>query len=474
MLNCSSFFNFAAMKLRLSLFLCSPLLILFSFIIGSCKQINPSYVGPKAGCRPLFDIIMNDKALVEAIVRLLNDENSDAESIHILKITGAMKHYLCRAILSKDTKLFTDLAKIFGSNLVDIKKIGVAGVHGMTCMDLAIIEGMKENIQAILEVCRSRLNSPGLSTLERSILTLNPNYTLSDYSFSYSFFLEKEKQFFQELKTVQEGLQNCLQLDLAARLSKFKSRSNFFCSRFTKEVLLPSLERDEKSKKSTSKVRNPLELAVLVADIEFTKNFSNTRSHTSWSTNSSSYNSSLEKYNNRLEIIRSLNDYAVELFGLEGLQNNIRMRFLNNAYSYDCIKFKHAVGPNEDYGVELYESDEDEDEGAVVMLNEYKDNICYLAMQREWSPIFAAVYAITPAYTEDFITSLINSGISLNAIDGKLNETPLHVAAEYSSLKCVKRLVEAGADKRLKNSLGETPLDVARKAGRSDIVNFLE
>jgi ankyrin repeat protein len=49
----------------------------------------------------------------------------------------------------------------------------------------------------------------------------------------------------------------------------------------------------------------------------------------------------------------------------------------------------------------------------------------------------------------------------------------LHVAAAEDQLDVVRTLVEKGADIRLKNSEGNSALDMARHAGHSDVVDFL-
>jgi ankyrin repeat protein len=52
--------------------------------------------------------------------------------------------------------------------------------------------------------------------------------------------------------------------------------------------------------------------------------------------------------------------------------------------------------------------------------------------------------------------------------------TPLMLAAQGASLARVKALVAASADAQIRNRQGETPLALARKAGRKAIVKFLE
>lgn len=61
---------------------------------------------------------------------------------------------------------------------------------------------------------------------------------------------------------------------------------------------------------------------------------------------------------------------------------------------------------------------------------------------------------------------------SLTAADGSA-ETALHYAAWIGDLDEVKRLVGAGADPNLTDSIGETPLHGAAASGRVDIVAYL-
>lgn len=52
--------------------------------------------------------------------------------------------------------------------------------------------------------------------------------------------------------------------------------------------------------------------------------------------------------------------------------------------------------------------------------------------------------------------------------------TPLHLAAATDSLATVQALVAGGADPELEDESGQMPVDVARKASRTEIVKFLE
>mmetsp|Transcript_3590 Transcript_3590/g.10532 ORF Transcript_3590/g.10532 Transcript_3590/m.10532 type:complete len:423 (-) Transcript_3590:586-1854(-) len=55
-----------------------------------------------------------------------------------------------------------------------------------------------------------------------------------------------------------------------------------------------------------------------------------------------------------------------------------------------------------------------------------------------------------------------------------IGATPLHGAVAGNYILCVRLLVLAGADTRIKNIHGETPLDLARRHHFDDIVRFLE
>jgi ankyrin repeat protein len=51
--------------------------------------------------------------------------------------------------------------------------------------------------------------------------------------------------------------------------------------------------------------------------------------------------------------------------------------------------------------------------------------------------------------------------------------TALHFAVLRNDVDMVKTLLDLGADKNIKNSIGKTPLDRARNKGFSDISNLL-
>lgn len=68
---------------------------------------------------------------------------------------------------------------------------------------------------------------------------------------------------------------------------------------------------------------------------------------------------------------------------------------------------------------------------------------------------------------------LLKNGAEIDALDN-FGGSPLHAAAAcQSQLRVVKILLRGGANPRLRDSEGLTPLDVAKKFKHTDIYNYL-
>lgn len=53
-------------------------------------------------------------------------------------------------------------------------------------------------------------------------------------------------------------------------------------------------------------------------------------------------------------------------------------------------------------------------------------------------------------------------------------DTPLHLAVHCGNTKTVRALLDLGADRSLRNSRGETALDVATRCSHSTLVRMIE
>lgn len=70
---------------------------------------------------------------------------------------------------------------------------------------------------------------------------------------------------------------------------------------------------------------------------------------------------------------------------------------------------------------------------------------------------------------------LINlKNINLNIKHDKEENTLLHKAVEFNNLDAVKKLLKAGANANIKNTLNKTPLDVAKQMNRAEIIKLLD
>jgi ankyrin repeat protein len=74
----------------------------------------------------------------------------------------------------------------------------------------------------------------------------------------------------------------------------------------------------------------------------------------------------------------------------------------------------------------------------------------------------------------DIVKLLIDHGYDINAIGPRNGYTPLHDAVWANYPEGAKLLLAAGADSTLKNHDGLTPLELARKDGKKELVSILE
>jgi hypothetical protein len=78
-----------------------------------------------------------------------------------------------------------------------------------------------------------------------------------------------------------------------------------------------------------------------------------------------------------------------------------------------------------------------------------------------------------PEVQAECLRALIAAGADVNAIDAG-GATPLSEAAWWGGVAGARELIRAGAKTGLRSARGETALDVAKRAGRSDIAALLE
>lgn len=85
-----------------------------------------------------------------------------------------------------------------------------------------------------------------------------------------------------------------------------------------------------------------------------------------------------------------------------------------------------------------------------------------------WAPLH---YAATAGHIE-LITLLLENHAYIDA-ESPNGSTPLMMAAQYGTASAVKLLLEEGADPLLKNQLGLTAIDFARRADRADSAEMI-
>jgi len=73
----------------------------------------------------------------------------------------------------------------------------------------------------------------------------------------------------------------------------------------------------------------------------------------------------------------------------------------------------------------------------------------------------------------EVIRELAKHGADLDARTRDEAQTPLHIAAAMGKMKAVEALVALGADLKIKDSRGRTPIDAAERAGLSNVAAFL-
>ncbi len=85
-----------------------------------------------------------------------------------------------------------------------------------------------------------------------------------------------------------------------------------------------------------------------------------------------------------------------------------------------------------------------------------------------------ALHAAAYAGRTDAVRLLIRHGIEIDKQGPVNGYTALHDAIWQNNVATAKVIIDAGANLDLKSNAGETPLDLARKLGRREIVNLIE
>lgn len=71
------------------------------------------------------------------------------------------------------------------------------------------------------------------------------------------------------------------------------------------------------------------------------------------------------------------------------------------------------------------------------------------------------------------VSVLVAAGAAVGAVDKTFRATPLHLAVRAGHLAAAGALVEAGADPRVKDAYGRTPIDYAKSSGSAELVRLL-
>ena len=73
----------------------------------------------------------------------------------------------------------------------------------------------------------------------------------------------------------------------------------------------------------------------------------------------------------------------------------------------------------------------------------------------------------------EIVRLLIAHGSPVDGRGSPAGHTPLHEAAFNGDLALVRLLLDSGADRSVRTAEGDTPLDIARKHNRAEVVRVL-
>jgi len=115
--------------------------------------------------------------------------------------------------------------------------------------------------------------------------------------------------------------------------------------------------------------------------------------------------------------------------------------------------------------------EEDVDPSIVRLLIERGADINASDTSEKWT----ALHLAARDQNEEIVSILLEAGATVDPVD-VFGNTPLwrSVMNSNSSLATIKELVKHGADPYRKNNYGVSPIDLARKIGRVDIVAIFE